>query len=205
MAKYFSLLCVVALALACDRNEPNMPAAAAEDDSRRVEDNDRRATAPIGEPARPMAPNNDPSGVAVAPERPAIADTDLKQRNAEIERATGADRDNDVAADRDRAATRDVDNTARNERDQNADTQTPLDQGNGENDLRITQEIRQAIVDRDGLSFNAKNVKVITEAGRVTLRGPVESAQERRVIGQIATKAAGAGRVDNELEIETNP
>lgn len=96
------------------------------------------------------------------------------------------------------------DNSAVNQRDQSGLTQTPVDQGNGDYDLRVTQQIRQAIVDHEGLSFTAKNIKVITEAGRVTLRGPVESAAERSVVEKIAIDAAGSGRVDNQLEIETD-
>lgn len=95
-------------------------------------------------------------------------------------------------------------NSGANQRDQSGVTKTPLDQGNGHDDLRVTQQIRQALVSHEGLSFEAKNIKVMTEAGRVTLRGPVESASERSVIEDIAIDAAGTGRVDNQLEVKTN-
>ena len=55
-------------------------------------------------------------------------------------------------------------------------------------------------MDDDSLSFTAKNVKIITQDGKVTLRGPVKSAQERSAIG-VAAKKFAAGRVDNQLEV----
>jgi hyperosmotically inducible protein len=55
---------------------------------------------------------------------------------------------------------------------------------------------------KDGsLSFSSKNVKIITINGKVTLRGPVKSAEERAAIERAATQVAGAGRIDNQLEI----
>ncbi len=96
------------------------------------------------------------------------------------------------------------DNSKVNERDRHDQAPTPLDQGNNSEDLRVTKEIREAIVDRDGLSFTAQNVKVITEAGRVTLRGPVETTAERDAIVGIATSVVGAERVENLLEVTAN-
>jgi hyperosmotically inducible periplasmic protein len=92
------------------------------------------------------------------------------------------------------------DNTDVNERDSDEDTLTPIDQGGSEGDRKITQQIRQAVMDDDSLSFTAKNVKIITVDGKVTLRGPVKSEQERTAIGAAAKKVAGA-RVDNQLEV----
>ena len=71
------------------------------------------------------------------------------------------------------------DNTKVNKRDANSAALTPVDQGNGETDLRITQQIRQAVMADNSLSFTAKNVKIITKNGSVTLRGPVNTAAER--------------------------
>ena len=73
----------------------------------------------------------------------------------------------------------DADNTARNDRDKNAVAQTPLDQGENAKDLEISANIRKAIVADDSLSSNAHNVKIITSAGMVTLRGPVKSETEK--------------------------
>lgn len=96
----------------------------------------------------------------------------------------------------------DADNTARNARDREASTLTPTDQGESAADRKITQEVRQAVVAHDDLSMNAKNAKIITRDGVVTLRGPVKSPAEKTRIGALAAKAPGVKRVDNQLEIE---
>lgn len=93
------------------------------------------------------------------------------------------------------------DNTQVNERDRTASL-TPLDQGNGEADLKLTQLIRKAVMDDDRLSFTAKNVKVITKDGKVTLRGPVKTAEERAAIEADARKAAGTAPIDNQIEVK---
>ena len=79
---------------------------------------------------------------------------------------------------------------------------TPLDQSNTSSDLEITQAIRKKVVGDDDLSFNAKNVKIITVSGKVTLRGPVESSQERATIERSARDVPGVKRVDNQLEVK---
>jgi hyperosmotically inducible protein len=79
---------------------------------------------------------------------------------------------------------------------------TPLDQGESQADLDVTQKIRQAVVGNGSLSFNAKNVKIITRNGKVTLRGPVSSNEERNAVQAAAQKVAGAGNVDNQLEVK---
>lgn len=98
----------------------------------------------------------------------------------------------------------DADNTKKNERDRDGDTVTPEDQAENDADRSITQRIRQAVVDKDGLSMNAKNVKIVTANGVVTLRGPVQSAGEKSSIASIAQATNGVSRVDNQLEIVTN-
>jgi osmotically-inducible protein OsmY len=95
-----------------------------------------------------------------------------------------------------------ADNTARNVRDQNQETLTPIDQGNNEKDLKITQEIRKAIIDDESLSFDARNIKVITLESVVTLRGPVENDLEKATIAEKAQKVAGVARVDNQLDVK---
>jgi hypothetical protein len=96
----------------------------------------------------------------------------------------------------------DADNTGRNERDREDATLTPMDQGESEADLELTRRIRQAIVGDDALSVNAHNVKIIAANGVVTLRGPVENAQEEVAIVAKAREIAGtSARVDNQLEV----
>jgi osmotically-inducible protein OsmY len=103
------------------------------------------------------------------------------------------------------AEPKDADNTARNVRDRDDHAKTPMDQGGSEGDRTITAEIRKQITDNDGLSTNAKNVKIITQDGVVTLRGPVKNAQEKTTVAGIARKAAGVKRVDDQIEVERNP
>jgi osmotically-inducible protein OsmY len=103
------------------------------------------------------------------------------------------------------AAAADADNTKRNARDADGNTLTPLDQGESEADRTITQQIRKQVVAHDQLSTNAKNVKIITQNGVVTLRGPVKTPEEKAAIASLASKASGVKRVDNQLEIEANP
>lgn len=107
------------------------------------------------------------------------------------------DRDGDGIADADEANA-EPDNTARNERDPN--TLTPLDQSNAASDVEITQSIRKKVIADDDLSFNAKNIKIITVAGKVTLRGPVETPQESATIERSARDVPGVKSVENHLE-----
>jgi osmotically-inducible protein OsmY len=57
----------------------------------------------------------------------------------------------------------------------------------------------------DGLTLTAKNVKIITINGRVTLRGPVKHAGEKAAIEKKAEEIAGNGKVDNQLVVEQSP
>jgi sporulation protein YlmC with PRC-barrel domain len=101
-------------------------------------------------------------------------------------------------------ATNAPDNTAGNIRDRDNNTLTPLDQGNSQADIDTTAQIRNAIIAADGMSINGKNVKIITMNGRVTLRGPVNSSDEKRQIGDIADRIAQSDNVDNQLEVTLN-
>jgi sporulation protein YlmC with PRC-barrel domain len=103
-------------------------------------------------------------------------------------------------------ATNAPDTTAGNIRDRDRDNNplTPLDQGNSQADIDTTAQIRNAIIAADGMSINGKNVKIITRNGRVTLRGPVNSSDEKRQIGDIADRIAQSDNVDNQLEVTLN-
>jgi hyperosmotically inducible protein len=94
------------------------------------------------------------------------------------------------------------DNTATNERDRSGETKTSGDQLNSSADLKTTQAIRQALMKDDELSMTAKNIKVITANGHVTLRGPVKTAQEKAKIDQLAKSAAGGAQIDNQLDVK---
>ena len=92
-------------------------------------------------------------------------------------------------------------NTGVNERDRDGSAVTPLDQGGGK-DRDITAEIRRNVMADGALGYDAKNAKIVTEGGKVTLRGPVKSAAERTSIEAKAKAAAGVVAVDNQLEIK---
>jgi hyperosmotically inducible periplasmic protein len=96
----------------------------------------------------------------------------------------------------------DADDSGRNVRDRDPGTLTPEDQGGSAADRAITQRIRKAVVADDGLSMNAKNVKIITVDGVVTLRGPVKTAFEKTRIASVSAEADGVKRVDNLIDVE---
>ena len=93
------------------------------------------------------------------------------------------------------------DTTGKNERDRSGETQTSGDQSNSSADLKTTQAIRQALMKDSELSATAKNIKVITADGHVTLRGPVRTAQEKSKIDELAKSAAGGAQIEDQLEI----
>ena len=61
---------------------------------------------------------------------------------------------------------------------------------------------KQGIIAMKHMSVNARNVKIITAEGRVTLRGPVNTAEEKVHIGEIAASIAQLENVDNQIEVK---
>jgi hyperosmotically inducible protein len=97
-----------------------------------------------------------------------------------------------------------ADNTRKNERDRSGETTTSGDQSNSQEDVKITAAIRRAVVRDNSLSTTAKNVKIITANGMVTLRGPVKNDAEKTKIAELAQSAAGNAKIDNQLEVKTS-
>jgi osmotically-inducible protein OsmY len=95
------------------------------------------------------------------------------------------------------------DNTAVNAKDDNGTSITPMDQSNTPADLETTQSIRRSLMRDDTLSTDAKNIKVITANGVITLRGPVKTYAERETIVRLARGAEGANRLDDQLEVDS--
>ena len=93
-------------------------------------------------------------------------------------------------------------NTAVNERDRAPDSMTAGEQSNAKGDVALTRKIRRAVVKDSSLSMLAHNVKIVTANGNVTLRGPVNSEAEKVAIASKAKAIAGAGNVDNQLEVK---
>lgn len=100
----------------------------------------------------------------------------------------------------DNKASINADNTGRNVRDRSDQALTSGNQSESEADRTITQKIRQAIMDDNSLSNNAKNIKIMTINGVVTLRGPVENNREKTEIGKKARAVTGVKNVENQLE-----
>ena len=68
-------------------------------------------------------------------------------------------------------------------------------------DRAMTQKIRKAIHEDTTLSTYAHNIKIISQDGKVTLRGPVRSEDEKANIEAKAVAVAGQGNVTDQLEI----
>lgn len=99
---------------------------------------------------------------------------------------------------------KDPENTGVNQRDTNEDKQTSFDQSNSQADTELVANLRSSILEIDDLSINGRNIKIITNEGRVVLRGPVDSAAERDAIEKVAKEVAGADNVKSELEVEND-
>jgi len=96
-----------------------------------------------------------------------------------------------------------ADNTKMNERDRNANEPTADRQKDNRSDREITQQVRKAIVKDKSLSTYAHNVKVITQNGMVTLKGPVRSEEEKKAIEAKAAEVAGQDKVTNQLDVKS--
>lgn len=95
-----------------------------------------------------------------------------------------------------------ADNTKVNERDRSQNEPTADQQKDNRSDRDITQQIRQSIIKDKSLSTYAHNVKIITQHGQVTLKGPVRSEDEKRTVEAKAAEVAGESKVTSELNIK---
>jgi len=93
------------------------------------------------------------------------------------------------------------DNSARNKADTNK-TNTADNQKENTSDRQITQKIRRSIVSEKSLSTYAHNVKIITQGGQVTLKGPVRDDNEKQTIASKAADVVGAEKVNNQLTVK---
>ena len=94
------------------------------------------------------------------------------------------------------------DNTAVNKQDRDASRPTADQAKNNMSDRDIARHIRQDVVSDKSLSTYGHNVKIIAKSGKVTLRGPVHSEDEKRAIEEHARKYAGDGNVTNEVTVK---
>jgi hyperosmotically inducible periplasmic protein len=107
-----------------------------------------------------------------------------------------------VYSDTNSAAGKLPDNSGVNVRDRASDALTATSQGGSTADRELTRQIRRAITSNDQLSTMAKNIKVITQDGRVTLRGPVKDDNEKKTISDLVAGIATSDKVDNQLEVK---
>jgi hyperosmotically inducible protein len=94
------------------------------------------------------------------------------------------------------------DNSKVNERDRNKAEPTADQQKENRPDREITQQIRQSIMKDESLSTYAHNVKIISQNGMVTLKGPVRSEEEKSAIVANAVEVVGQDKVTNQLEVK---
>ncbi len=81
-------------------------------------------------------------------------------------------------------------------------TQPLENRSEDEADQIITQNIRQYLMADDGLSTNAKNIKIITINRMVTLRGPVVNSHEKEIIERKVSQVKGVEKIDNFIEVK---
>lgn len=98
-------------------------------------------------------------------------------------------------------AAQDATNSQRNKAYIQENQLTSRDQGRSEQDIELTRSIRQRVVAENSFSTTAKNIKIISNAGGVTLKGPVQTQIEKDRLFEIATSIAGKNRVNNEIEV----
>jgi len=94
------------------------------------------------------------------------------------------------------------DNTKVDERDRAKTAKTADQAKENTSDRDLMQKIRKSIVDDKDLSTYAHNIKVIATHGKVTLKGPVRSEEEKQSIERKATEVAGSGNVTNQLTVK---
>ena len=96
-----------------------------------------------------------------------------------------------------------ADNTKINQRDHNSRAPTADQQKNNPSDVELARQVRKELINDKSLSTNAHNVKVIVQGGMVTLKGPVNSADEKLAVETKANQVAGAERVNSEIQVVT--
>ena len=94
------------------------------------------------------------------------------------------------------------DNTKVNKQDRASSEPTADKAKDNRSDREIMQQIRKAVMDDKSLSTYGHNVKIIAQRGRVTLKGPVHSEEEKKSIEAKAAEVAGGGNVINQLTVK---
>jgi osmotically-inducible protein OsmY len=95
------------------------------------------------------------------------------------------------------------DNSAVNKRDKAPGAVTADQQKMNAADRELTAKIRKAVIADKSLSTYAHNVKIVSQDGTVTLKGPVRSDEEMKSLLAKATDITGsADKVINQLSVQ---
>jgi osmotically-inducible protein OsmY len=95
------------------------------------------------------------------------------------------------------------DNTKMNQGDGSKGAVTADQQKMNAADRNLTQKIRQAVTADKGLSTYAHNVKIISQDGMVTLKGPVRSDEEKKsIVSKAVAAAGGPDKVTDQMSVE---
>jgi osmotically-inducible protein OsmY len=94
------------------------------------------------------------------------------------------------------------DNTAVNKNNRDTNQPNADHASNKMSDRDMMKHIRRDVVTDKSLSTYGHNVKIIASGGRVTLKGPVHSEQEKQAIEEHAKRYAGDGNVDDQITVK---
>ena len=96
-----------------------------------------------------------------------------------------------------------ADNTKVNKRDRNSGEVTADQQKVNATDRDLTKKIRQSVMADKSLSTYAHNIKIISQNGTVTLKGPVKSDDEKKAIVAKAVAVTGsADKVTDQISVK---
>jgi hyperosmotically inducible protein len=93
------------------------------------------------------------------------------------------------------------DNSKVNQQDRQPTEPTADQQKNNQSDVELTRQIRRSLTKDKSLSTYAHNLKVIAQDGKVTLKGPVRSDQERDTVLSKAAEVAGQKNINDEITV----
>jgi hyperosmotically inducible protein len=95
------------------------------------------------------------------------------------------------------------DNTQVNKRDRSSTEVTADQQKTNAADQELTRNIRRSIIADKSLSSYAHNIKIISQNGVVTLKGPVKSDSEKQsVVAKAVAVAGSADKVTDEVTVK---
>jgi hyperosmotically inducible periplasmic protein len=95
------------------------------------------------------------------------------------------------------------DNTKVNQRDRNAGEATADQQKMNPADRALTRKIRRSIMADKSLSTYAHNIKIISQDGAVTLKGPVKSDDEKaNIIAKAVAVTGSADKVTDQISVK---